>query len=449
MPSFQIITFGCKVNQCDSAWLAQELSHQGWQAAAADAAPDLLLINTCTVTARADQQARQAIRRMARRYPEAVLTVTGCYAQRTPAELVKLPAIKLVCGNREKHLLPRLVDGLARGVPNIIRVSEFLTQEPLVCWRLREFAGHSRAWLKIQEGCRQRCSYCIVPMVRGPSRSLAPHLVKKSLQDLALAGYPEVVLTGINLGQYGHDLSLPPTSSRLMVDGSQPTTHPEDLSALIQDLAHQPWPCRLRLSSLEPHQITPRLLDALESWPQFCPHFHLPLQSGAAPVLAAMHRPYSPRDFQAVVWEIRRRFPDAAIGLDVLVGFPTETTADFEATRALVDSLPVSYLHVFPYSPRPGTPAAELPPLPSLEVQSRARILRALGRQKKEQFYHSQLGRIEEVAVEGAAESDGCLRGLSANYLRVLLPEAPRNHHRRLRVRFVSRRGAFMIAEPV
>ena len=224
-------------------------------------------------------------------------------------------------------------------------VEDFTVAPPFQPWEVHAVPGHTRAWLKIQEGCSHQCRYCIVPQVRGPRRSLDPAGVLAAFHQLAGLGYREVVLTGVDLGQYGLD-HAPPSS----------------LAALVRRLTEKAWPFRVRLSSLEPMMVTPELLDELAAWGDFCPHFHLPLQSGAAPVLAAMGRPYGPGEFRDLVREITRRFPGAGLGLDVLVGFPGETAADFEATRSLVAELPVTYLHVFPYSPRPGTPAADLPP---------------------------------------------------------------------------------------
>ena len=291
-------------------------------------------------------------------------------------------------------------------------------------WEVHQTPGHTRAWLKIQEGCNHQCRYCIVPRVRGPRRSLDPAAVLAAFHKLAGLGYREVVLTGVDLGQYGLD-HAPPVS----------------LAALVRRLAAQAWPFRVRLSSLEPMMVTPELLDELAAWGDFCPHFHLPLQSGAAPVLAAMGRPYGPEEFRDLVREISRRFPGAGLGLDVLVGFPGETAADFEATRSLVAELPVTYLHVFPYSPRPGTPAADLPPLPGNVVQARARIMRELGQAQKEKFLEAQLGQVREVLVEGPAAPEGWLQGLSDHYLRVTFPGPPALRNRRVMVRFTGARG--------
>ncbi len=311
-------------------------------------------------------------------------------------------------------------------------VAPFSPTPPFQPWEVHAVPGHTRAWLKIQEGCSHQCRYCIVPQVRGPRRSLDPAAVLTAFQDLAGLGYQEVVLTGVDLGQYGLD-HAPPVS----------------LAALVRRLAAQALPFRVRLSSLEPMMVTPELLDELAAWGNFCPHFHLPLQSGAAPVLAAMGRPYAPEEFRDLVREITRRFPGPGLGLDVLVGFPGETDADFEATRSLVAELPVTYLHVFPYSPRPGTPAADLPSLPGNVVQERARIMRELGQAQKKKFLEAQLGQVREVLVEGPAAQEGWLQGLSDHYLRVTFPGPLTLRNRRVMVRFTRRQGEVLVGEAV
>ncbi|MDI6852890.1 MAG: tRNA (N(6)-L-threonylcarbamoyladenosine(37)-C(2))-methylthiotransferase MtaB [Deltaproteobacteria bacterium] len=430
MPYYRIITFGCKVNQYDSAGLAQELVARGWRRAPDGSAPDLMLVNTCTVTARADQEARQTIRRVHREFSRTPIWATGCYAQRAPEEMAALPGVAGVLGNREKLDWAVFLGQSAAGGQPLVRVGKFSPGEAFAALHPRRFPGHTRASLKIQDGCSQACAYCIVPQVRGPSRSQAPAEVEKGLLELAAAGFQEVVLTGIDLGQYGRDLRPPLT-----------------LAALLRRLTAGPWPFRLRLSSLEPQEISPELVKSLEEFSGLCPHFHLPLQSGADPVLAAMGRPYLSEDFREVVLELCRRFPDAALGLDVLVGFPTETSRDFEATYALVASLPATYLHVFPFSPRPGTPAASLPPLPAKEVKARAGSLRELGRLKQREFYARQVGKIVEVLVEGPAGPSGWLKGLSENYLRVTLPGPIAWQNRRLPVRLKELRAGVLVGE--
>jgi threonylcarbamoyladenosine tRNA methylthiotransferase MtaB len=463
MQTFLIMTFGCKVNQCDTAGMIQELTALDWSAAAPGVVPDLVLVNTCTVTARADQQARQTIRRLAREHPGVPIWVTGCYAQRAPAALAALPGVQTVFGNQEKAGLTHLLNGrrdnqsfaadsstpllgkseegggvkspsnLAEPFKRLrLLVGTFGASPSFQPCRIHGATGQTRARLKIQEGCSHHCRYCIVPQVRGPRRSLDQDAVLAALQEVADLGYRELVLTGVDLGQYGLD-HLPPSS----------------LAALVRRLRKDAWPFRVRLSSLEPQMVTPELLDELAGWPHFCPHFHLPLQSGAAPVLAAMGRPYGPGEFRNLVYEITRRFPGAGLGLDVLVGFPGETASDFEATRLLVDELPVTYLHVFPYSPRPGTPAASLRPLPGGIIQERARIMRELGQQKKQQFIDAQLGQVRKVLVEGPAPQTGYLQGLSEHYLRIVLP-GPRTWRNRLvKVRLLAREEEMLVGEAV
>jgi threonylcarbamoyladenosine tRNA methylthiotransferase MtaB len=449
---FHVITFGCKVNQCDTAGMTEKLKTEGWRAAPPDAVPNLVLVNTCTVTARADQQARQTIRRLAREHPGLPVWVTGCYAQRAPAEVAALPGVQAIFGNQEKaHLTQILKDclGASRGAADfpspwrkeerggddtshlrsqVARVpgppplvSTFAAEPPFQPWPVHAVPGHTRAWLKIQDGCSHQCRYCIVPHVRGPRRSLEPDAVLAALHELADLGYREVVLTGVDLGQYGLDHS--PSDS---------------LAALVRRLTKNPWPFRVRLSSLEPQMVTTDLLDELAGWRNFCPHFHLPLQSGAAPVLAAMGRPYSPKEFRDLVYEITRRFPGAGLGMDVLVGYPGETASDFAATRDLVSGLPVTYLHVFPYSPRPGTLAAGLKPLTASVIRERAWIMRELGQQKKQQFMAAQLGHVREVLVEGSAPQPGHLQGLTDHYLRVAFPGPAEWHNRLTKVRFLK-----------
>ncbi len=429
---FRILTFGCKVNQVDTAGLSQELAQRGWEPAPPGTTPYLHLVNTCTVTARADQQARQAIRRLSREFPGVPIWVTGCYAQRAPAELAALPGVTLVLGNREKAALADFLEKSTQAAAPRLCVGSYQAAEPFHPWRLRSFPGHTRAWLKIQEGCSHHCSYCIVPLVRGPRRSWVPAEVVAALQGLTATEHQEVVLTGIDLGQYGQDLS--PTTS---------------LAGLVRRLKQAELPFRVRLSSLEPQEVTGELLSELASWRAFCPHFHLPLQSGAAPVLAAMNRPYRPGDFHDLVTDLARRFPNAGLGLDVLVGFPFETATDFEATRTLLAALPLTYLHVFPFSPRPGTPAAALKPLPGREVQRRAGLLRDLGRLKTQVFLHSQLGQVREVLVEGPAPQKGWLQGLSDNYLRVIFRGPTACRHRRFLVRLTKLQEETLIGEAI
>jgi threonylcarbamoyladenosine tRNA methylthiotransferase MtaB len=433
MPIYQIITFGCKVNQSESAALAEALGGETFAARFPDRPPEVIVVNTCTVTARADQQARQTLRRLARDYPSVPLVVTGCYAQRAPEELAVLPGVAGVWGNREKDALPEFIKKCQAGGEPVVQVKPLAPKEPFWGGGAQCFPGHTRAWLKIQDGCSHSCTYCIVPRVRGPGRSLTPQEVVRSLKTLADLGYQEVVLTGIDLGQYGQDL-----------------TPPLSLARLLDTLALLPRPRRLRLSSLEPQEVTPDLIQVLRKLPGLCPHFHLPLQSGSKAVLAAMGRPYRPDEFRDLCLALHQEFPEAAFGVDVLVGFPGESVADFEATRELLAALPLAYLHVFPYSPRPGTAAYSLKPPPAAETKRRALTLRELGQNLKAGFYRKQVGLTGEILVEGPASGrPGWLQGLSANYLRVLLPGPATWRNRLIAVRYTRVEQGFLIGEPL
>jgi threonylcarbamoyladenosine tRNA methylthiotransferase MtaB len=428
--SLGFITLGCKVNQYESAFMAESAVNAGFMVSSPENA-DFLVINTCTVTSRTDRQIRQILRHAARQSPQSKLIVTGCYAQRAPADLAEFPNVLAVLGNHEKALWPHfLLSRQDTGKP-VIQVSSLSDCRRFAHMPLEDFRGHTRAFLKIQDGCENFCSYCVVPLVRGPERSLPILEVEKQIQVFLSRGYKEIVLTGINLSRFGRDL-------------------PGDINllTLIRRLKETRWPARFRLSSVEPLDLSYEVLAGLAGWSTFCPHFHIPLQSGSAAVLTAMGRKYRPEDFEDLIRQISVRFPRAAIGLDVMVGFPTESPADFRQTRQLLERLPVSYLHVFPYSARPGTPAARMRPIAtSTEVQERAKNLRALGLHKKLSFYQSQLGTIADILVEGKAAGDsGWITGLSDNYLRVQTVGDRSAANQVIQVRLQEMKGQALIA---
>lgn len=428
-----LITLGCKVNQYESAFMAEAAAQLGFVLTSPPTA-ELLVINTCTVTSRTDRQIRQILRRAARLKSQPEIVVTGCYAQRAPQELAQFPKVRAVFGNFEKGLWPSLLPALLGRTESVIQVADINTCKLFSPMPLKHFWGHTRAFVKIQDGCSHFCSYCIVPQVRGPERSLPLPELLNQMETLIAEGFKEIVLTGINLSRYGRDLP----GEKSFVD-------------LVRLLKQASWPVRFRFSSVEPQDFSTDLLQELADWPQFCPHFHVPLQSGAAAVLAAMHRAYQPAWFQALVRQIADMFPAAAIGLDVMVGFPNESQSDFERTRELVDSLPVSYLHVFPYSARPGTLAAGMRPRAgSTEIQERARDLRALGQQKKMFFYQRHLGQVAEVLVEGDVTGrPGWVKGLTGNYLRVHLPGPSEWANHMVRVRLKEIEGQTFIGEVI
>jgi len=444
MSTFHIEQFGCRATQADAAALENQLRQQGAVPAADDAMANFVIVNTCTVTAAADAQARDAIRSIHRRNPAAQILVTGCYAQRAPGDLAAMPGVRWVVGNSHKPEIPRLIaDSSASAfVPLAVLASpppaEILTgdifdySELLSAPVLGGEAGHTRPTLKIQDGCDSRCSFCVIPFVRGRSRSLPPETVLDEIRNLAAAGYREIVLSGIDLGSWGRDLS--PKN--------------EFIALLERILAETPIE-RLRISSIEPLDLTEDFIALVASTPRLARHFHVPLQSGADRILAAMRRWYRAEHYEARVSCIRRHLPEAALGADVITGFPGETEADHAATLALVERLPFTYLHVFSYSSRPGTHAAALPDqLPASPVNRRARELRALAEEKSSAFLHSQIGRTLRVLTLNRAPNTppNSTPALSSNFLKLSLP----GHHPSnlwLDVQATAREGNHLLAE--
>jgi threonylcarbamoyladenosine tRNA methylthiotransferase MtaB len=440
MATFYIQQFGCRATQADGAALERQLLERGCTSASEAAAADIVVVNTCTVTASADAQARDAIRKLHAANPAARVIVTGCYAQRAPEELAALPGVTWVVGNSHKPQIPQLVNSLSTAtspefakdffpaaalhsdstVPfhsfvgaqhaapqlgkiltgNIFDRTEFLSAPVL-----GGESNHTRPTLKIQDGCNSRCSYCVIPFVRGKSRSLPRDTVIQEILRLSEAGYREIVLSGINLGTYGRDLS--------------PRVEFENLLRRILDETPVE---RLRISSIEPLDVTQDLVDLFVSTDRIAQHFHMPLQSGSDRILAAMHRWYRAEHYARRVALIRERLPHAAIGADVISGFPGETQEEHAATVAFIESLPFTYLHVFSFSKRPGTKAAALSnEVPGAVIKRRARELRALGELKSAAFRRSQIGRTLRVLTLRPDEDpdSSTTPALSSNYLRV------------------------------
>lgn len=395
-----LATLGCKTNQFESAALEQMLREAGYTPVPFEKGADLVVVNTCTVTAATDSQSRNLVRRARRLRPDCRVVVTGCYAQVDPAALQAIPGVSLVLGNEEKQDFLRLLQaGHSDGTALVSANRQALTTTALP---VAAFTERSRAFVQIQTGCDAFCAYCIIPYARGRSRSVAAAAVLAQVAQLVATGYPEIVLTGIHIGQYGADLA--PQLSLLQ---------------LLQQIVAETGVQRLRLGSLEPTEISPELLDWVAQSEIICPHFHIPLQAGDDAVLKRMNRHYSAAQFSALVDQIHRRLPQAAIGLDVIAGFPGETEAQFANTLALIEGMPISHLHVFPFSRRPGTPAATMSGQIAAEViKARAGALRALGEVKQQAFARRFVGQILEVVVEGQGK-DGMSRGLSRNYLPV------------------------------
>ena len=402
-------TLGCKLNQYDTTEVQALLEGGGFRTVPFESPAQVYVINTCTVTARADYSDRQAIRRAIARNPDAVVVVTGCYAQTNPEAVAAIPGVDLVLGTRDKYALPELLGEARKRARPLIRVSDVFAPEPMPVIPVRRFTpGHTRAFVKVQDGCQHRCSFCIVPMARGGSRSQPVDVVVEQVEGLVAAGYREVVLTGVDMGHYGWDLA-PRTT----------------LAALVRRLADVRGLARLRLSSVLPAYFTEELIELIVGERRICRHVHVPLQSGSDPVLRAMRRPYTARMYRALVERLATAIPDLGLGADVITGFPGETDADFEATEAFLESLPFTYLHVFSYSDRRGTEAARRPaPRVAAEtIRQRTSRLRRLGARKHLGFRRAQVGReVPVLVLEQRDRETGQLVGLTDNYLEAAFP---------------------------
>ena len=493
MPGFFVENFGCRATQADGAALERQFEDRGLSRAPTAAEASLVVFNTCSVTAGADQDARAAIRRLRRKNPQAKIVVTGCYAQRAPQEIAALPGVSLVVGNSHKHQLAEIVNGSdlgwrsassaakelagTNGAPapeastgfisladltehgesrkpdagSSIFVSDIFAHTELLAAPVFEAANErTRPNLKVQDGCDNRCSFCVIPFVRGQSRSLPPSRILEEVRTLVAAGYREVVVSGINLGRWGRDLHYGPWTfdlsktagypeQRSNVQGPTSKVHvgtaalgcpgerssPPSLGNLIRAILDETTLEKLRISSVEPMDWSDELIALVASSPRIAKHAHVPMQSGSDAVLRRMHRKYRPWHYRERIEKIRAAMPDAAIGADVMVGFPGETDSEFEATRRIIEDLPLTYLHVFTYSARPGTPAAEMKnQVPVHVARERNRILRELGAEKKLAFMRSFIGRMVEAItlnVIGSDQDGEFTECLTDNYLKLRL----------------------------
>ncbi|MCK5793301.1 MAG: tRNA (N(6)-L-threonylcarbamoyladenosine(37)-C(2))-methylthiotransferase MtaB [Anaerolineales bacterium] len=430
---FFISTFGCRANQADSAALRKSLREAGYREVSEEEEADLVIVNSCTVTHKSDQQVRQFTRRMRRKNPHAKIVLTGCYAQRDPGYLSKNGLADLVVGNCRKQ---ELVDILNRSPEKSSNeetcrvVWEELSSE-------RSFdliAGdpgknQTRPQLKIQDGCSASCSYCIVPSVRGPSRSVPPQQVLDGLRKYIDEGFREIVLTGIHLGIYGMNL-LPRTS----------------LDQLLAEIINLPGLGQVRISSIEPMDLSRRVIDLAADSEKIAPHFHICLQSGSDRVLSEMRRPYKAAEFAELVEYVRKRIPLAGIGTDVIAGFPGETEEEHQETVRFIKGSPFTYLHVFPYSDRSGTPASVMDNKVSPEIcSSRSRELRQVSSDLQDSFRKSMTGRNLRVLTL-TSEVKGKRRALTSNYLDALLPrEIPGNEL--VNARVLKESGGYLVCE--
>jgi len=407
MKTVRIITLGCKVNQYESAAFKTGFADAGLKIAARGDAADIVVINTCAVTGSAGAQSRRAIHQALRTYPGAKVVICGCYAELAAAELASdknlLGRNFILIGNSTKDQLVGSVlsDATIGGQTLLGRIAD---AKEICRLPVRRFGDRVRAYLRIQDGCESFCTYCIVPYTRGPSRSLAPAEVIDQARIFADEGHREIVLTAIHLGNYGKDLPEAPSLVTLL----------DQLTRATPNVAY-------RLSSLEPLEIDTSLLSLMRNRPDnIQPHLHIPLQSGDNEILHRMNRRYTVEQFRRVIELCRTSLPDAAIGVDILVGFPGETPSHFQAMHSFLQSLDITYLHVFPYSIRPDTKAAAFPDQVAKSIkEERVAILRKLSDDKRVAFHRCQLGRTWPVLVEGRRDGDGMLKGFTANYIPV------------------------------
>jgi threonylcarbamoyladenosine tRNA methylthiotransferase MtaB len=397
--SFSLHSIGCRLNQYEVAALAAKLESLGFQQVAFGEPADLTVINTCTVTGRADADARNAIRRARRLSPHAKIVVTGCYAQAQPDEVDALEQVDLRVDNLQKdRLLARLVETFGYAVPFGVDFDHLNSPD----FAVSSFGRHTRAMVKIQDGCQEACSYCIIPRARGHERSRSPESILTEVNALAQNGYKEVVLSGVHVGKYRYG------ATRLV-----------DLLQLI--LNRSPL-AQIRLTSMEPREFRRDLVDLLVSESRLCAHLHIPVQAGQDDILRAMRRSYDTRFVTDLFERLVAARPDLAIGTDVITGFPGEREEQFAATEAFLRSLPVAYLHVFSYSDRPGTEAAGRTDKVSPEtIRSRTQRLRELSRELRRAFVSRYIGKTVPVLIERRRDrQSGLLVGMSGNYMRVL-----------------------------
>jgi threonylcarbamoyladenosine tRNA methylthiotransferase MtaB len=451
VPGYYVENFGCRATQADGAALERQFEQRGLVRAATPAQAAVVVINSCTVTSAADQDARSAIRRLRRQNPEAQIVVTGCYAQRAPEEVAAIRGVRVVIGNSHKHRLAEIalgevtdrstafvpIDALISGSERLkandeqsIFVSDIFAHTELIAAPVFDAANErTRPNLKVQDGCDNRCSFCVIPYVRGQSRSLRLGQAIDEVNTLVEAGYREVVISGINLGRWGRDLTVGSSLSSYGESsfdefGSQVTSG-QRFELLVRAILDRTSLEKLRISSVEPMDWSDELISQVASSPRIAKHAHVPMQSGSDAVLRRMHRKYRPWHYREKIEKIRAAMPDAAIGADVMVGFPGETDAEFESTRRLIEDLPLTYLHVFTFSPRPGTLAAEIPnQVPVRVARERNRILRELSAQKKSDFMRGFFGKtIEAITlnVSGNDDNGEFTEALTDNYLKLRL----------------------------
>ena len=393
-------TLGCKLNYSESSTIGSQFLSNGYDVVDEKEQADVYVINTCTVTENAERECRQVVRRFLRQNPDAFIIVTGCYAQLRPEEISTIKGVDAILGNSEKFNIFSLIDDFQKTEFSCIFVAPIKEHEEFGHAHSSDSDSRTRAYLKIQDGCDYKCTFCTIPLARGKSRSMNPDDAVQEFRKLLIAGYKEIILTGVNVGDYGKSIDT-------------------NLYELLLRLIKIDGEFRIRVSSIEPNLLSNEIIDLTAGNDKLCKHFHIPLQSGSPKILKAMQRRYTAEDYENLVQKIKNRIPDAGIGVDVIVGFPGESKEDFLVTHNFLRDLPISYLHVFTYSERPDTKAIEMKSkVDVFERKERNNILRILSSKKRNEFHHQMIGKNLDVLFESIGE-DGTIKGFSSNYVRV------------------------------
>jgi threonylcarbamoyladenosine tRNA methylthiotransferase MtaB len=396
-------TLGCKLNFAETSIIGNQFVQNGFNVVDFNEKADVYLINTCSVTDNADKECRQIVRRALRTNPNAFIAVTGCYAQLRSEEIARIHGVDVVLGSNEKFKLFNYIDSFEKNDLSCVYVSPTESLNEVNAAYSTDATGRTRAFLKVQDGCDYKCTYCTIPLARGKSRSLQADEVLRDFNKLLDQGYKEIVLTGVNVGDYGKALEI-------------------DFFRLLQKILEIPKEFRIRISSIEPNLLTDEIIDLTLNNPKMCKHFHIPLQSGSPEILKLMQRRYNQQYYRDLIYKLTEKIDGVGIGVDVIVGFPGETDERFLETYQFLNELPVSYLHVFTYSERPNTKAITM--TGSVDIQERKRrnnMLRILSEKKRNEFYRKMIGRDLNVIFEHENHM-GQMKGFASNYVRVQSP---------------------------
>ncbi len=423
-------TLGCKLNFSETSTIGQQFLKHGFSIVDEKEKADVFVINTCTVTENADRECRQIVRRTLRNNPNSFIVVTGCYAQLRPDEIAKIDGVDAVLGSNEKFNLFSYLDNFEKKElsciypPRRIYVSATEDLDSFNPSYSSDADNRTRAFFKIQDGCDYKCSFCTIPLARGKSRSASPEEVINEFKQLLNAGYKEIILTGVNVGDYGssldHTLNLNPYDEQEQDQEHEYEQEKEiDLYSLLKMMLKVEGDYRIRISSIEPNLLTDEILDLAANDERMCNHFHIPLQSGSSDILKLMQRRYRIEDYQELIYKAYNRINDLGIGVDVIVGFPGEMEENFLETYNFLKDLPISYLHVFTYSERPETKAIEMAnSVDPIERKRRSNMLRILSKKKKHEFYQKMIGKELTILFEHE-DHNGVMKGFSSNYVRI------------------------------